>query len=258
MHETLYRNILMFEKRHLIYRPKSCINDRRTRFMPLFDSKRAQRVDVTFMDMPSLSLSLSFSENVTAQSKLIGEYKFARALPPRHYSKFVAAGYYTIEQRSKKYRIVFLNTNLWLNPLDSRMLHRAGSSTVDNTQDPFGQWSWFQSVLENARKKKEAVRLILCNTYMILLVFLEPCYHCTSQTHSPFFSFTVLLYSHGYIRRRNNSRRLAVSINDFIDFHRIREAPREPVKACLVVSTRTGNNVNVRKGCERKSRTTRH
>lgn len=91
------------------------------------------------------------------QSKLIGGHKFAPALPPRHYSKFVAAGYYTIEQRSKKYRIVFLNTNLWLNPVDSRMLHRTGSSAVDNTQDPFGQWSWFQSVLENARKKKETV-----------------------------------------------------------------------------------------------------
>lgn len=100
----------------------------------------------------------SSSENVTAQSKLIGGHKFAPALPPRHYSKFVAAGYYTIEQRSKKYRIVFLNTNLWLNPVDNRMPHRgSGSSTVDNTQDPFGQWSWFQSVLENARKKKETV-----------------------------------------------------------------------------------------------------
>lgn len=79
------------------------------------------------------------------------------ALPPRHYSKFVAAGYYTIEQRSKKYRIVFLNTNLWLNPVDSRMLHRVGSSTVDNTQDPFGQWSWFLSELGKAREKKETV-----------------------------------------------------------------------------------------------------
>lgn len=114
---------------------------------------------------PSLSLSVSLLspshttlENVTAQSKLIGGHKFARALPPAWcYSKFVAAGYYTIEQRSKKYRIVFLNTNLWLNPVDSRMLHRAGSTTVDNTQDPFGQWSWFQSVLDNARKKKETV-----------------------------------------------------------------------------------------------------
>ncbi|KAG5317822.1 ASM3B phosphodiesterase, partial [Pseudoatta argentina] len=76
-------------------------------------------------------------------------------LPPEAVDTFVKAGYYTIEQRSKKYRIVFLNTNLWLNPVDSRMLHRSGSSTVDNTQDPFGQWSWFQSVLENARKKKE-------------------------------------------------------------------------------------------------------
>ncbi|XP_011644642.1 acid sphingomyelinase-like phosphodiesterase 3a [Pogonomyrmex barbatus] len=78
-------------------------------------------------------------------------------LPPEAVDTFVKAGYYTIEQRSKKYRIVFLNTNLWLSSVDSRMLHRAGSSTVDNTQDPFGQWSWFQSVLENARKKKETV-----------------------------------------------------------------------------------------------------
>ncbi|KAL6435415.1 hypothetical protein ACFW04_005418 [Cataglyphis niger] len=79
-------------------------------------------------------------------------------LPPEAVGTFIKAGYYTIEQRSKKYRIVFLNTNLWLNPVDSRMPHRVGSSTVDNTQDPFGQWSWFQSVLENARKKKETYR----------------------------------------------------------------------------------------------------
>ena len=113
--------------------------------------RNARNGSMQHLWMPSLS------ENVTAQSKLIGGHKFTPALPPRHYSKFVAAGYYTIEQRSKKYRIVFLNTNLWLNPVDSRMLHRSGSSTVDNTQDPFGQWSWFQSVLENARKKKETV-----------------------------------------------------------------------------------------------------
>ncbi|XP_050462261.1 acid sphingomyelinase-like phosphodiesterase 3a [Cataglyphis hispanica] len=81
-------------------------------------------------------------------------------LPPEAVGTFIKAGYYTIEQRSKKYRIVFLNTNLWLNPVDSRMPHRVGSSTVDNTQDPFGQWSWFQSVLENARKKKETVYIV--------------------------------------------------------------------------------------------------
>lgn len=129
--------------------------------MPAFDFEtRAQRVDATFMDT-SLSRTLPSPplENVTAQSKLIGGHKFARALPPaRRYSKFVAAGYYTIEQRSKKYRIVFLNTNLWLNPVDNRMLHRGGSGAgADSTLDPFGQWSWFQSVLENARKKKETV-----------------------------------------------------------------------------------------------------
>ncbi|XP_070160724.1 cyclic GMP-AMP phosphodiesterase SMPDL3A isoform X3 [Polyergus mexicanus] len=81
-------------------------------------------------------------------------------LPPEAVDTFVKAGYYTIELRSKKYRIVFLNTNLWLNPVDNRMPHRVGSSTIDNTMDPFGQWSWFQSVLENARKKKETVYIV--------------------------------------------------------------------------------------------------
>lgn len=131
------------------------------------------------------------SENVTAQSKLIGGHKFAPALPPRHYSKFVAAGYYTIEQRSKKYRIVFLNTNLWLNPVDNRMPHRAGSNTVDNTQDPFGQWSWFQSVLENARKKKETVGLRRCT---ILLVLRASCYTAHSM-RIIFFSVVCIALS---------------------------------------------------------------
>lgn len=81
-------------------------------------------------------------------------------LPPEAHDTFERAGYYTIEQRSEKYRIVFLNTNLWLNVADNRMLHRTGTSTVDNTQDPFGQWSWFQSVLETARRKKETVYIV--------------------------------------------------------------------------------------------------
>lgn len=78
----------------------------------------------------------------------------------RLFRTLVTAGYYTIEQRSEKYRIIFLNTNLWLNTADNRMLHRSGSSTIDNTQDPFDQWSWFQMTLETARRKKETVRHI--------------------------------------------------------------------------------------------------
>ncbi|XP_034178974.2 cyclic GMP-AMP phosphodiesterase SMPDL3A [Osmia lignaria lignaria] len=74
-------------------------------------------------------------------------------LPQEALDTFRTAGYYTIEQRSEKYRIIFLNTNLWLN------MHRTGSNTIDQ-QDPFEQWSWFQLTLENARKKKETVYIV--------------------------------------------------------------------------------------------------
>ncbi|XP_076650576.1 cyclic GMP-AMP phosphodiesterase SMPDL3A isoform X2 [Halictus rubicundus] len=87
-------------------------------------------------------------------------------LPQEALDTFQTAGYYTIEQRSEKYRIIFLNTNLWLNVVnvvngaDNRMLHRTAASTIDNTEDPFGQWSWFQSTLDNARRKKETVYIV--------------------------------------------------------------------------------------------------
>ncbi|XP_076395443.1 cyclic GMP-AMP phosphodiesterase SMPDL3A [Megachile rotundata] len=80
-------------------------------------------------------------------------------LPQEALDTFRTAGYYTIEQRSEKYRIIFLNTNLWLNIADIGMLHRTGSSTIDS-QDPFGQWSWFELTLDNARKKKETVYIV--------------------------------------------------------------------------------------------------
>ncbi|XP_076241629.1 cyclic GMP-AMP phosphodiesterase SMPDL3A isoform X2 [Calliopsis andreniformis] len=81
-------------------------------------------------------------------------------LPQEALDTFQTAGYYTIEQSSAKYRIIFLNTNLWLNTADSRMLYRTGSSAIDNTKDPHGQWSWFESTLQNARKKKETVYIV--------------------------------------------------------------------------------------------------
>lgn len=81
-------------------------------------------------------------------------------LPQEALDTFKTAGYYTIEQRSEKYRIIFLNTNLWLNTADNRMLHRSAGSMIDNTHDPFEQWSWFQKTLETARRKKETVYIV--------------------------------------------------------------------------------------------------
>ncbi|XP_066581214.1 acid sphingomyelinase-like phosphodiesterase 3b [Prorops nasuta] len=83
-------------------------------------------------------------------------------LPLEALDTFKKAGYYTIEQRSKKYRIVFLNTNLWLNnspATDNRQL-RGGSNALQNSYDPYGQWTWFNSVLEKARKQEETVYIV--------------------------------------------------------------------------------------------------
>ncbi|XP_043791985.1 acid sphingomyelinase-like phosphodiesterase 3a isoform X2 [Apis laboriosa] len=82
-------------------------------------------------------------------------------LPQEALDTLKSAGYYTIEQTSEKYRIIFLNTNLWLNTADNRMLHhQSGASVVDNTQDPLNQWSWFQTTLETARRKEETVYIV--------------------------------------------------------------------------------------------------
>lgn len=77
--------------------------------------------------------------------------------------RIITAGYYTIEQSSEKYLIVFLNTNLWMDLSENRMAHRTSGITVDSSQDPFGQWHWFESVLKKARKEDKAVgsKLIL-------------------------------------------------------------------------------------------------
>ncbi|XP_046830104.1 acid sphingomyelinase-like phosphodiesterase 3b isoform X8 [Vespa velutina] len=81
-------------------------------------------------------------------------------LPQEAMDTYLRAGYYTIEQSSAKYLIVFLNTNLWMNLSENRMAHRTSGITVDNSQDPFGQWLWFESVLKKARKEDKAVFIV--------------------------------------------------------------------------------------------------
>ncbi|KAJ8681956.1 hypothetical protein QAD02_017748 [Eretmocerus hayati] len=81
-------------------------------------------------------------------------------------------GYYTIEQRSKKYQIISLNTNLWMDPnflLENREAnHRAILGNVASgvagvvaaataESDPSNQWQWFSSVLDTARRKGKVV-----------------------------------------------------------------------------------------------------
>ncbi|XP_063981857.1 acid sphingomyelinase-like phosphodiesterase 3b [Diachasmimorpha longicaudata] len=90
-------------------------------------------------------------------------------LPSEALQTFEKSGYYTIEQKLKKYRIISLNTNLWLNPVtgvDNRVSQhhqnqRTGASAVnDNTDDPHGQWEWFDQILASALEKKEKVYIV--------------------------------------------------------------------------------------------------
>lgn len=83
---------------------------------------------------------------------------------------YFTAGYYTIEQKSKKYRIISLNTNLWLNPVagvDNRVSQhhqsqRTGATIgTDNTDDPHNQWTWFECILRAAKEKKEKVSWVI-------------------------------------------------------------------------------------------------
>lgn len=52
-------------------------------------------------------------------------------------------GYYTIEQKVKKLRLILLNTNLWV--------------TNSGEDDPGNQWSWLEEVLKKSHLNKETV-----------------------------------------------------------------------------------------------------
>ncbi|XP_012282986.1 acid sphingomyelinase-like phosphodiesterase 3b [Orussus abietinus] len=81
-------------------------------------------------------------------------------LPQDALNTFEKNGFYTIDQRTQNYRIIVLNTNLWMNSgaiIDNRIPQRNVVTTSDNSNDPYGQWEWFQSILTTARKKGQKV-----------------------------------------------------------------------------------------------------
>jgi hypothetical protein len=56
----------------------------------------------------------------------------------------LAGGYYTIEQKVRRLRLVMLNTNLC-------------SDFVDNEDDPAGQWAWLDDTLQKSQRNRETV-----------------------------------------------------------------------------------------------------
>jgi hypothetical protein len=59
----------------------------------------------------------------------------------------IAGGYYTIEQKVQKLRLVMLNTNLC-------------SDIVGNEEDPAGQWAWLDDTLQKSQRNRETVKCL--------------------------------------------------------------------------------------------------
>lgn len=62
-----------------------------------------------------------------------------------------SGGYYTIEQKEHKLRIIALNTNLFTSPQDMN--------------DPMGQWNWLEDLLAKSQRLKETVRSANLSNY---------------------------------------------------------------------------------------------
>ncbi|XP_073977796.1 cyclic GMP-AMP phosphodiesterase SMPDL3A-like [Rhodnius prolixus] len=77
--------------------------------------------------------------------KDVGQF-WRQWLPTEAINSFNKGGYYTIEQKEHKLRIVALNTNLY--------------SGQYSSEDPLGQWKWLDCVLTTSRKRKETVFLV--------------------------------------------------------------------------------------------------
>nr|XP_018905001.1 PREDICTED: acid sphingomyelinase-like phosphodiesterase 3b [Bemisia tabaci]XP_018905002.1 PREDICTED: acid sphingomyelinase-like phosphodiesterase 3b [Bemisia tabaci]XP_018905003.1 PREDICTED: acid sphingomyelinase-like phosphodiesterase 3b [Bemisia tabaci]XP_018905004.1 PREDICTED: acid sphingomyelinase-like phosphodiesterase 3b [Bemisia tabaci]XP_018905005.1 PREDICTED: acid sphingomyelinase-like phosphodiesterase 3b [Bemisia tabaci] len=72
-------------------------------------------------------------------------------LPSEALQTFYKGGYYTIEQKKHKLRIVALNTNLYTTTRHQRNSH---------DDDPAGQWNWLKTVLATSQLKKETVYIM--------------------------------------------------------------------------------------------------
>lgn len=56
----------------------------------------------------------------------------------------LTGGYYMIELKSRRLKVIALNTNLWM-------------ETFEDEIDPGGQWNWLDKHLDTAKQKAEIV-----------------------------------------------------------------------------------------------------
>ncbi|KAL1117772.1 hypothetical protein AAG570_004087, partial [Ranatra chinensis] len=67
-------------------------------------------------------------------------------LPTEALTTFQKGGYYMIEQKARKLRVIALNTNLW--------------AVENDVEDPGGQWQWLDSQLAKLYRNRQTVYLV--------------------------------------------------------------------------------------------------
>ncbi|XP_054258449.1 acid sphingomyelinase-like phosphodiesterase 3b [Macrosteles quadrilineatus] len=67
-------------------------------------------------------------------------------LPPEVLHTFNKGGFYSIEQKSRRLRLVALNTNLW--------------TGEEGGEDPGGQWQWLETLMAKSYRLKETIYLV--------------------------------------------------------------------------------------------------
>ncbi|KAF6207898.1 hypothetical protein GE061_016347 [Apolygus lucorum] len=68
-------------------------------------------------------------------------------LPTDALATFNTGGYYMIEQKSRRLKVIALNTNLWMEKFEDEI-------------DPGGQWAWLEKHLDTAKQNRETIYLV--------------------------------------------------------------------------------------------------
>ncbi|KAF4518303.1 hypothetical protein B566_EDAN005872 [Ephemera danica] len=88
-----------------------------------------------------------------------------------------AGGYYSIEQKVRKLRLVALNTNLYARKGGNRLqaLHpeAAASSSLGGDDDPGGQWAWLEAVLDKCMRSRETVSIVVVTVPILARNFIS-------------------------------------------------------------------------------------
>ncbi|CAB3367620.1 Hypothetical predicted protein [Cloeon dipterum] len=84
-------------------------------------------------------------------------------LPSEALASFEKGGYYTIENKGNRLRLIILNTNLYVRKgsmANVRHPEAAASLSPGGDDDPYGQWEWLEGVLDKSLRRREFVYIL--------------------------------------------------------------------------------------------------